>query len=106
MSEPIDTATAKVAAAQESPTTALSPQARGMRAQSVAGNSDTGSPIFLRDRSSEEPLGRWMNRCEYAAEFGVFQLVVCDRKIGHLGRHQGRLFSTNKVRVIGWYVVR
>jgi hypothetical protein len=60
----------------------------------------------LRNRETEEPIGRWMNRCTFIRKVDGFQYMVCDRKREHRGLHQGRLYDFNTARHLGWAVVR
>ena len=62
---------------------------------------------------SDEPSGRWENRCEYTwlIDTGTYinnpvRVLVCDRSDGHAGLHTGRIFrftfSTGTSTVIGY----
>jgi hypothetical protein len=64
----------------------------------------------IRDRLSEEPVGRWDNRCIFTRYLGLQKHMVCDRKEGHRGLHQGRAFDGighgSNVSITGWLRVR
>lgn len=53
---------------------------------------------FMVDRQSEEPLGRWENRCDFISNIGLMGPdLVCDRPKGHKGMHSGRLVISREV---------
>ena len=56
-----------------------------------------------RDRRSEEPRGRWENRCDWIGNLSILgsPWLICDRPTDHKGMHSGRLFSGDH-HVIGY----
>lgn len=75
----------------------------------VAPSDATANLKPMRDRATEEPRGRWDNRCSFTRSYGSGQEMVCDRRDAHRGLHHGRLFKgigwTGGTQVIGWVTV-
>jgi len=44
-----------------------------------------------RDRQTEEPPGRWENRCPFTWRIDGDKWLICDRPREHAGLHRGRL---------------
>lgn len=53
----------------------------------------SGAEVNLATRRSEEPRGRWENRCDYAYAMGFQKTLVCDRPDEHKGLHSGRIIQ-------------
>ena len=57
-----------------------------------------------RHRQSEEPIGRWENRCQITTKIEGSVALICDRPRGHKGLHRGRLADCTygSARFIGY----
>lgn len=46
-----------------------------------------------RDRTIEEPRGRWENRCTFGWNIDGPKVLICDRPFAHKGLHRGRILD-------------
>jgi hypothetical protein len=47
--------------------------------------------MLLRN-ATDEPIGRWENRCDFAWKISLHQFMLCDRPREHKGLHRGRIW--------------